>query len=259
MPDVPETRFAKVGDDRVAYQVLGDGPVDLMYCGGSSEPIDWRWEYPPSARFLGRVASFSRLIAFDRRGTGASDAAPVEGAASWETWAEDARAVLDAVGSQRAVIWGAADGGPTAVLFAATQPQRTRALLLFNTTARFLQDLDYPCGLSEGDLDAGVKVLEEMWGTEGMSAFANPGADEDPEYRRWYARSQRATFSPRDAATYFRWVQYTDVRSALSSIRAPTLVLHRKNAAWITVDQGRYLAEHISGARFVPLDGANMT
>jgi class 3 adenylate cyclase len=259
VPDAPETKFARVGDDRIAYQVFGDGPVDLMYCGGSSEPIDWRWEYPPCARFLERLASFSRMIAFDRRGTGASDAAPVEGAASWEIWAEDARAVLDAVGSRRAVIWGAADGGPTAMLFAATQPQRTQALVLFNTTARFIKDHDYPWGMSESDIDTAVKVLEEVWGTDAMAGFANTGAGEDAQFRRWYAKSQRATFSPRDAATYFRWVQYTDVRPALSSIRAPTLVLHRKDATYITVDQGRYLAEQIIGARFVALDGAHMT
>jgi class 3 adenylate cyclase/pimeloyl-ACP methyl ester carboxylesterase len=257
VPD-PETRFAKVGDDRVAYQLSGEGPVDLLYCGGVAEPIDWRWEYPPSARFLERVGSFSRLIAFDRRGTGASDAAPVQGTASWEIWAEDARAVLDAVGSRRAVIWSTADGGPTAMLFAATQPHRTHALVLFNASARVVKDSDYPWGLSESDLDKVVTLMGEVWGTEAMAAFANPGAEDDAKFRHWYARAQRATFSPREAATYFRWAQYTDVRSALSSIRVPTLVLHRKNAAYMTVDQGRYLAEHISGARFVALDGANM-
>src|SRR5713226_4998027 len=136
--EIPETKYAKRGQDRIAYQVLGDGPVDIVQCSGSGFPIDTQWEYPTSAKYLRRLASFSRLITFDRRGTGGSDAVPTQGLAAWENWAEDARAVLDAVGSVRAVILSFADGGPTAILFAATQPERTQALVLFNTTARFL-------------------------------------------------------------------------------------------------------------------------
>src|SRR6516164_8828518 len=123
--EIPETRFTRVGDDRIAYQVLGEGSIDLVSLPSSQECIDLIWDYPPYARFLRRLASFSRLITFDRRGAGASDAA-ADGLAAWESWADDAGAVLDTVGSERAALLGQSDGGPTAVLFAATRPERAR-------------------------------------------------------------------------------------------------------------------------------------
>jgi class 3 adenylate cyclase/pimeloyl-ACP methyl ester carboxylesterase len=253
-----ETKFAKLGEDRIAYQVLGSGPTDLLYMPASGHVIDVIWEYPPLAETLRKLASFSRLITFDRRGTGASDAAPMTELASWERWAEDARAVLDAVGSERASILAGADGGPTAILFAATHPERTSALVLLNTTARFLKDDDYPWGLTEAELGPAEAFLEENWGTEAMGNFANRDLPAGGDHARWWAKSSRLCWTPRAAAQYFRWVQRTDVRQVLSSIRAPTLVLHRKEAEFITLDQGRYLADHIPGARFVPLDGTNM-
>src|SRR6516165_11942841 len=145
---IPETRFTRVGKDRIAYQVLGEGPNDLVYLPSSQDCIDLIWEFPPYERLLRRLATFSRLITFDRRGTGASDAAPADGLAAWESWADDAGAVLDTVGSESAALLGQSDGGPTALLFAATRPERTRALVLHNSTARFLRDDDYPFGLT---------------------------------------------------------------------------------------------------------------
>ena len=132
MAEIPETRFAKLGNDRIAYQVVGEGPPDLLWLIGLGEPIDSRWEYPPCASFFRRLASFSRLIMFDRRGIGASDPVSLESLPSWEGWADDAMAVLDAVGSKQAVIVGAGQGGPTAIMFAATRPERTQALILAN-------------------------------------------------------------------------------------------------------------------------------
>jgi class 3 adenylate cyclase len=259
MADTPNTRFARLSEDRIAYQVVGEGPPDLVYMPGSGQVIDTVWEHPPMARYLRRLATFSRLITFDRRGTGASDAAPTEGRPGWETWADDARSVLDAVGSEHAAIFGQADEGPTAMLFAATQPERTLALVLANTTARFLRDEDYPFGLGEADIESAVSFLEEAWGTESMGGFGDPDLSGDMAFVRWQAKSQRAALSPKAAAEYLRWVQRSDVRQVLSSIRSPTLVLHCNRVAWITIDQGRYLAEHIRGARFIELDGANMS
>jgi class 3 adenylate cyclase len=257
--EVPETRFARLGGDRIAYQVVGEGPVDLVFMPATGQAIDVMWEYPPVADWLRRLASFSRLIAFDRRGWGASDPAPAEEIASWERWAEDARGVLDSVGSERAVIFGATDSGPTAIMFAATQPARTLGLVLANTSARFLKDTDYPSGADTGDLDGAKAVVEEAWGTEAMASFGGSDLAADPAYAAWWAKSQRLSLRPRDAAAYFQWVERTDVRQVLSMIRAPTLVLHRKDVPFITFDQGRYLAEHIPGARFVPVEGHSLT
>ncbi len=164
--DAPETRYARLGEDRVAYQVLGDGPLDLLYAPARGDSLDLRFDWPPLGDFLRRLASFSRLIMFDRRGTGASDSISYEGLSLWEQWADDVRAVLDAVGSERAAILGAGDVGPTAALFAATEPERTRALILFTTSARFMAAEDYPCGLPEEVLEEGMKHLVQTWGTD---------------------------------------------------------------------------------------------
>ena len=252
--EIPETRFTRVGKDRIAYQVLGEGPNDLVYLPSSQDCIDLIWEFPPYERLLRRLATFSRLITFDRRGAGASDAAPADGLAAWESWADDAGAVLDTVGSEQAALFGHSDGGPTALLFAATRPERTRAVVLFNASARFLKDDDYPFGLDQGEADATQEFLIDAWGTSAMASFT-PLIAGDPAYVRWLTKSQRLTRRPREAAAYYRWVQHTDVRQVLPSVRAPTMILHRKGAPYVTVDQGRYLAEHIQDARFVPLEG----
>jgi class 3 adenylate cyclase len=256
--EAPKTRYARLGKSRIAYQVLGEGPLDLVYYPAATDSIDAVWEWPPYASFLFRLASFSRLIMFDQRGMGASDPASLEALSSWEEWADDARAVLDDIGSERAAILGHADSGPTAMLFAATQPERTEALILANTTARFLTDVDYPWGLSEADLDSAVAFLEENWGTEEVAALGNPDAEADPAFVRWIAKQQRMAFSPAQAGAYLRWRELTDVREVLPAIRVPTLVMHRKDATWITLDQGRYLADRIPGARLVVVPGADI-
>src|SRR3974390_11086 len=142
--EIPETRFTKVGANRIAYQVVGEGPPDLLWLSGLGEPIDARWDYPPCASFVRRLSSFSRLIMFDRRGIGASDPVSSESLPSWEGWSDDAVAVLDAAGSGRPAVLGVSQGGPTAVMIAATRPERTQALILVNTAARFLRADDYP-------------------------------------------------------------------------------------------------------------------
>ena len=257
--DVPETNFARLGDDRIAYQVMGGGPIDLLYMPAWGPSLDLQFDLPAQAALLRRLASFSRLIMFDRRGSGASDSISYEGLPPWEQWADDARAVLDAVGSERAAVLGHAEGGPTAILFAATEPERTRALILFTTSARFLAADDYPWGLPEDALEDAAKVLTEIWATEAMVDFAVPSMAGDQAFRRWFAKTCRAALSPGDAARYFRLTQRMDVRQVLPSVRAPTLVIHRKDFRWIPVEQGRYLAEHIPGAKFVEVPGEDGT
>ena len=259
MADMPITRFARLGEDRIAYQMVGEGPPDLVYMPGSGQVIDTVWEHPPMASYLRRLATFSRLITFDRRGTGASDARRRKDGLCGRRGPIVPRSVLDAVGSERRRDLRPGRRGPTAMLFAATQPERTLALVLANTTARFLRDEDYPWGLGEADIETAVSFLEEVWGTESLGGWADPDLSGDMAFVRWQAKSQRAALSPKAAAEYLRWAQRTDVRQVLSSIRSPTLVLHCKRVAWITIDQGRYLAEHIRGARLIELDGANMS
>ena len=258
MDEVPITRYARLGTSRIAYQVMGQGPLDLVLVPGTGDCIDAVWEWPPYARFLRRLATFSRVIIFDQRGTGASDPASLEAVASWEEWADDARAVMDAVDSPRAAILGQADAGPTAMLFAATLPERTEALVLANTTARFLTDVDYPWGLSPDDIEPAIAFIEENWGTEEFAGFGSPDSAADPAFVRWEAKAERMALSPTSAGAYMRWRQLTDVRGILPSIRVPTLVIHRRDTKFITLDQGRYLADRIQGAHLVVVPGANI-
>jgi class 3 adenylate cyclase len=249
----PETRFAPVGEDRVAYQVVGDGPFDLVYCSGAWSHIDMRWEHPRLSNVLRRLAGFSRVIAFDRRGSGASDPLPFDELATWERGAEDMRAVLDATASRRAALYAFADAGPLGILFAATQPDRTAALVLNTTSARFLAAPDYPAGAGEDALNV-ISAITATWGTEDYVRAFLPTLADDDDFRRWYARYLRACASPRVVTSYFEHIMRADIRDAVSLVSCPTLVLHFEHAP-IPVAQGRWLAEHIAGARFELLSG----
>lgn len=260
MVEIPETKFTKAGENRIAYQVLGEGPPDLLWLSGLGEPIDARWDYPPCASFVRRLASFSRLIMFDRRGIGASDPVPLESVPSWEGWADDATAVLDAVGSTRTIILGAIQGGPTAIMFAATRPERTQALILAVTAARFLRGDDYPWGETEEEADAIADFLAEHWGTETASIAGFPSQVHDPVFRHWIAKSGRMSCSAQEMVAYMRHDNPTDVRQVLPSIQVPTLVLHRSgDPPFFKLAEGRYLAEHIPGARFVTVPGDDLS
>jgi pimeloyl-ACP methyl ester carboxylesterase len=169
MIEVPETRFARLGEDRIAYQVFGDGPVDLLWVIGLFETLDGRWEWPPYAHFLRRVGSFCRVITFDRRGSGASDRASHAGLPVWEEWVDDARAVLDAVGSEQAAVYASSDAGPIGILFAATEPARTRALVLYCASARLEADDDYAFALSSQQLDDTYAYITDIFGTEDIA------------------------------------------------------------------------------------------
>jgi len=163
---VPDTQYAALGDDVIAYQVFGKGDVDLLYVPATGDCIDLRWDWEPYADFLSWLGDRARVISFDRRGSGASDTASGETLPTWEQWADDARAVLDAAGSERAVVCGSADSGPTAVLFAASHPDRTRGLILVNTTARFAAASDYPIGLAEEGMALASQAVQDAWGTQ---------------------------------------------------------------------------------------------
>jgi class 3 adenylate cyclase/pimeloyl-ACP methyl ester carboxylesterase len=257
MSETPETRYVAVGDADVAYQVIGDGPIDLLYCYGLGSHVEaWR-DFPFSREFLRRLASFSRLIFFDRRGTGASDGVPRNAIPTWEEWTEDLGAVLDAAGSTQSGILASLDAGPIAILFTAMHPERVSALILMNTSARFLVAEDYAIGESAETAAALVQLIREHWGTPAFSRLAGSIPD-DPERAALNARVARMGATPRTAAAQVEYMLRTlDVRDALALVQVPTLVLHAAENPFIPVEHGHYLAEHIPGARFVELPGGD--
>jgi class 3 adenylate cyclase len=254
----PETKYARLGGDRIAYQVLGEGPPDLILARRSYGHIDIAWEDPGISLFLRRLASFCRLILLDRRGTGPSDPLPLGPLPPWESLAEELEAVLDEVGSERAAIMAELDAGPTALLFAGTKPERTSALVLVHTSARFIAGTDYPIGAAPETLEAVVTQLDQLWGSEDMAALLVPSRASDARFRRWFAKWQRASTSPRGAQAFLRAMAKVDVRPALPLVQAPTLILHRRDYRLVPIAHGRYLAEHIAGARLVELPGSDV-
>jgi class 3 adenylate cyclase len=250
---VSETRYARSGDTSVAYQVLGHGPVDLVYVPGFLSHVEWNWQYPPIARFLERLASFARLIVLDKRGTGLSD--PVEGVQTLEERMDDVRAVMDAVGSERAALLGVAEGGPLCLLFAATYPERTSALVLYACLAKFTQDHEYPWGWTPAGIQIYLTAGEEEWGTGVGAEYLAPSLGADEAYRSWFARLLRLSASPRMALALLRMNTEIDVRAVLPSVRAPTLVVHRTGDLFVAPGHSGYLARHIPGAQRVELPG----
>ena len=253
----PETTYARLGDDRIAYQVLGDGP-DLVATLGAFGHVDLQWEDPGTAVFLRRLASFSRLILFDRRGTGASDPLPEPMPPPWETYAEEVAAVMDAAGSRRAALMATtAEAGPMALFFAATRPERTSALVLGNASAKYVAADDYPIGIPPERVEAIISRVEDTWGTAEPITTAIPSRAGDERFRRWVARMQRSMASPRTVHVVLRALFEVDVRPLLPLVRAPTLVLHRRDFPLLPLEHGRYLAEHLPNARLVELPGAD--
>jgi class 3 adenylate cyclase len=255
----PETRYVAVGDADVAYQVIGSGPVDLMYCHGLGSHVELVWDLPPAAAFLTRLASFARLIFFDRRGTGGSDSVSRSQMPTWETWAEDMGAVLDAAGSRRAALFASLDAAPIAVLFTAMHPERVSALILLNATARFIASDDYPAGIPDAVMTTLIDMIQSGWGTPEMTALQNPSVAHDPASVDQLARFARSASTPRAAAVQYDYMgRSVDIRHVLPLIQVPTLVLGVNQCSFVPIDQGRYLAEHINGASFVELEGADI-
>ncbi len=257
--DPTETQYVAVGDADVAYQVLGEGPFDLLYSYGLGSHIELFWESPSLAGVLTRLASFSRLIVFDRRGSGASDGVPRNAIPTWEQWTEDIVAVLGAAGSKRTAILAAVDAGPVAILFAAMHPETVSALVLLNVSARYMEADDYPIGASSDAVDTLVGMFSAGWGTPAFSLAANPSLVDDADLTRFVTRMLRSSATPRSAAAQYDYIlRSVDVRKALPLIQCPTLVLHVKESPLLPIDHGRYLAEHIDGARFVELPGGDL-
>ena len=253
----PETRYARSGDVNIAYQVLGDGPFDLVHVPPFASHVELAWQVDGMATFYRGLAAFSRLILFDKRGQGMSDR--VTGAPTLEVRMDDVRAVMDAVGSERAALLGSSEGGPMSILFAATHPSRVWALVLVGSAARELWAPDYPWGAREDDYRRAQEQIEREWGTaEWGAGFADrlaPSADD--EGKRALARLLRQSASPGAAAALWRMNRDIDVRHVLSAIRIPTLVLNRIGDLPATVAGSRYLAQHIAGARYVELPGSD--
>jgi class 3 adenylate cyclase len=247
-----ETRYVAVGDADVAYQVVGDGPFDLLCCYGLGSQIDLLWELPRAP--AGAFSSFARTIQFDRRGTGMSDAVPRGGLATWEEWTDDVRAVLDAAECERAAIYAEVDAGPIAVLFAATHPERVTALVLVNTWPRLTIDDDYAIGMTGETVDGLVRLIEKTWGTSGFVTTTFPSVAANADYVPLLARMLRAAATPRTAAAQFRYIiEHVDVRQALPLIQVPTLVLHNAPNAFIPIRYAHYLVDAIEGAKLVEI------
>jgi pimeloyl-ACP methyl ester carboxylesterase len=247
---IPQTRYAKSDGVSIAYQVLGDGPIDLLVVPGWISNVDSAWEEPSIADFYHRLASFSRLILFDKRGTGLSDRVDLP---SLEVRMDDVRAVLDAVGSPRAALFGYSEGGPMCALFAATYPERTSAIVLDGSYARMMWAADYPFGRTPQEHAAFLVEIERDWGAGVGLERRAPSRAHDERFRQWWARFQRASASPKAAANLLRMNAEIDIRHVLPSIRVPTLVLHAVGDRALPLEAGRYLARHIPGAQLVEL------
>ena len=253
----PETKYARSGNLHIAYQVVGDGSLDLVFVHGWISHIEHLWEEPSIARFLRGLASFSRLILLDKRGTGLSDPVPLDELPTLEQRMDDVRAVMDAAGSRRAALLGTSEAGALNLLFAATHPERTAALILLNSYARLAWSEDYPFGIPADAADALLDGIEKGWGT-GVAFEALVASQADNEaMRRWWARYQRLAASPGAAVTLLRRAFDTDARAVLPLIAAPTLILHRAGDPFSGPEHGRYLAQHIPGARYVELSGGD--
>jgi pimeloyl-ACP methyl ester carboxylesterase/DNA-binding winged helix-turn-helix (wHTH) protein len=251
----PRVHYARSGHVNIAYQVVGDGPIDLVFVMGWVSHLEYFWNEPHFARMLSRLASFSRLILFDKRGTGLSDAVPVSQLPTLEQRLDDVRAVMDAVGSTRAALLGISEGGPLCSLFAATYPEKTEALIMIGSYARRMRDDDYPWGPTRPERDAFLQSILDQWGGPVGIEDRAPSMVHDPSFRAWWASYLRMGASPGAAVALTKMNAEIDVRDVLPSIRVPTLVLHREGDQCLKVEEGRYLASRIPGAKYVELPG----
>lgn len=245
-----DTHYARSGDLRIAYQVIGQGPLDLVFVPGFISNLDLYWDEPNMARFLSRLSAFSRLILFDKRGTGLSDR--LGNLPSLEERMDDVRAVMDAVDSRRAALFGISEGGAMSMLFAATYPERTQALILYGTYADF-----HTWVLPPDRFERFLEKIDRTWGQgESLAAFA-PTKVADERFRQWWARFERLGASPSSVIALMRMNSQIDVRHILPTIRVPTLVLHRSGDTRVNVEGGRYLATNIPGASYAEFPGAD--
>jgi pimeloyl-ACP methyl ester carboxylesterase len=253
----PKTYYAKAKDVNIAYQVVGEGELDVVFVMGWISHLEYFWEEPSFARFLTRLASFSRLILFDKRGTGLSDRVPVAELPTLEQRMEDLHAVMDAAGSERAALVGVSEGGPLCSLFAATYPERTLALAMIGTYAKRIRDDDYPFAPTVEERERFLEYLQANWGKAVGVEERAPSRAADAEFRRWWATYLRMGASPGAAVALTRMNAEIDVRNVLPSVRVPSLVIHRTGDMCLPVEGGRYVASLIPGCKYVELSGAD--
>lgn len=250
---LPEVRFAKNGDVSLAYQVVGEGEIDLVFVPGFISHALAGWEEPRNARFLRRLASFSRLITFDKRGTGMSD--PMLRLPSQREQVDDVRAVMEAAGSRRAALLGYSAGGSLAVMFAATYPQRVSALVTFNAPVKYLSSPDFPWGWTQDRFERTLAEVEGSWAD--IAGIRNPSLLGDQQYRKWAMRYLRLSASPGMARLLMQMSAALDLRPVLPRLKLPVLIMHRREDPIIDVAQARYMASHIPSATLIELDGAD--
>jgi pimeloyl-ACP methyl ester carboxylesterase len=250
----PETKYAKSRDVHIAYQVFGEGELDIVVVPGFTTHVELVWEHEPAARALEGLASFARVITFDRRGSGLSD--PVAEAPTLEQRMDDVRAVMDAAGSERAALLGISEGASMSILFAATYPDRVQALVLAGGMARSTQADDYPWALPlEALIESGTELIAPHWGEGAIIEIAAPSQADNPETRAFFSRLERASASPGMLGSLVQMFLDIDVRGVVPSVHVPTLVLHRRHDRLVNVRNGRWLAEHLPDARLVELPG----
>jgi class 3 adenylate cyclase len=249
----PEIRYASSDGVDIAYMVVGDGPRDIVWVAGAVTNLRLMWELPEFRRFSGQLASFSRLILFDKRGMGLSDRVEV---GTLEERMDDVRAVMDAAGSERASLIGVSEGGPMSILFAATYPQRTEALLLVGAEVKEETTPDWPWGeATREEHDAAMERVYERWGKGLGLGYFWPSRRDDSHLVEWFGRLQVESMTPRTAEKFMRMAFEIDVRDVIPSVNVPTLVVHRVDDGVCHVENARYLAQHIDGARYVELPG----
>ena len=252
---LPETQYARSGDVNIAYQVVGDAPLDLVFVMGWVSHMEYFWREPSFARFLTRLASFSRLILFDKRGTGLSDRVPIHELPTLEQRMDDVRAVMEAVGSEKAALVGVSEGGPMCSLFAATYPEKTLALAMIGTYAKRICDDEYPWAPTTEQRQHFFEEMREQWGGPVGVEERAPSVANDPKFRDWWATYLRMGASPGAAVALTQMNAEIDVRRVLPTIRVPSLVIHRTGDLCLKIEEGRFVADCIPGSKFVELPG----
>ncbi|HMT06912.1 MAG TPA: alpha/beta fold hydrolase [Pyrinomonadaceae bacterium] len=251
----PRTQYVQNGEVNIAYQVVGNGPIDIVFVMGWVSHLEYFWRHHTFASFLEKLSSFSRLILFDKRGTGLSDRVPLDKLPTLEQRMEDVHAVMDAVGSERAVLVGVSEGGPMCSLFAATYPERTAGLVMIGTYAKRIRDDDYPWAPTEEQREAFFDLMRREWGGPVGIDERAPSMKDDAEFRNWWAEYLRNGASPGAAVALTQMNAEIDVRGVLPSVRVPTLVIHRSGDICLKVEEGRFVADQIPDSTFVELGG----
>lgn len=257
---VPPTQYARAGDVNIAYQVVGDGPVDLLWVGGLCSNLEVLWEEPAWAAFMRRLGESCRVVVFDRRGCGVSDRGGATTTPALEERMEDVTAILDAVGSEQAALFGFSEGGLVAAMFAATHPERVNQLILYGTLARFIRDAEHPWGWFTADeADAFIEWLSRGWGEDETAPAATArwaaSLARDERFTAWLAKWARQSLSPREVVPFLRACLTYDLVEVFPAVRVPTLVLHRTDDALVPVSHGRWIAQQVPESRLVELPG----